>query len=123
MVETLKSVLGMSETSARNWFNGEETVEISVKKLVSEIEEYVESKGEDFRLLFMVDEIGQYIGEDTDLMLNLQSLVEEIGAKCRGKVWVMVTSQEVIDSVVKVVGNDFSKIQGRFDTRLNLSSS
>ncbi len=55
----------------------------------------------------MVDEIGQYIGEDTDLMLNLQSLVEEIGAKCRGKVWVMVTSQEVIDSVVKVVGNDF----------------
>lgn len=123
VVEVLQSVLGMSETSARNWFNGEENAEMSIKQLVSEIKEYVESKGENFRLLFMVDEIGQYIGDDTDLMINLQSLVEEIGDKCRGKVWVMVTSQEAIDSVVKVVGNDFSKIQGRFNTRLSLSSS
>lgn len=71
----------------------------------------------------MVDEVGQYIGDDGDLMMNLQSSVEEIGDKCRGKVWVMVTSQEAIDSVVKITGNDFSKIQGRFNTRLSLSSS
>jgi hypothetical protein len=35
----------------------------------------------------------------------------------------MVTSQEAIDSVVKISGDDFSKIQGRFNTRLSLSSS
>ncbi|MFR5092490.1 MAG: hypothetical protein ACLTDR_11265 [Adlercreutzia equolifaciens] len=35
----------------------------------------------------------------------------------------MVTSQEAIDEVTKVAGNDFSKIQGRFNTRLSLSSS
>ena len=35
----------------------------------------------------------------------------------------IVTSQEAIDSVVKITGNDFSKIQGRFNTRLSLSSS
>lgn len=40
-----------------------------------------------------------------------------------GKVWVMVTSQEAIDSVVEIKGNDFSKIQGRFNTRLSLSSA
>ncbi len=123
VVEVLQSVLGMSATAARNWFNGQEDVEMSIKQLVSEIKEYVDSKGDKFRLLFCVDEVGQYIGEDGDLMMNLQSLVEEIGDKCRGKVWVMVTSQEAIDSVVKVVGNDFSKIQGRFNTRLSLSSS
>ena len=123
VVEVLQSVLGMSETAARNWFNGQEDVEMSIKQLVSEIKEYVDSKGDKFRLLFCVDEVGQYIGEDGDLMMNLQSLVEEIGDKCRGKVWVMVTSQEAIDSVVKIVGNDFSKIQGRFNTRLSLSSS
>ena len=64
--------------------------------------EYVDGKGKDFRLLFMVDEVGQYIGDDGDLMINLQSLVEEIGIRCHGKVWVMVTSQEAIDSVVPV---------------------
>lgn len=123
VVEVLQSVLGMSETAARNWFNSEENADMSIKQLVSEIKEYVDSKEGNFRLLFCVDEVGQYIGDDGDLMMNLQSLVEEIGDKCRGKVWIMVTSQEAIDSVVKITGNDFSKIQGRFNTRLSLSSS
>ncbi len=123
VVEVLQSVLGMSEQAARNWFNGEETNELSIAQLCADIKEYVDGKGKNFRLLFMVDEVGQYIGDDGDLMINLQSLVEEIGTQCRGKVWVMVTSQEAIDSVVKISGDDFSKIQGRFNTRLSLSSS
>ncbi|MEA4898703.1 MAG: BREX system P-loop protein BrxC [Christensenellaceae bacterium] len=123
IVSVLQSVLGMSETAARNWFNGEENADMSIKQLVEEIKEYVDGKGKDFRLLFCVDEVGQYIGDDSDLMINLQSIVEEVGSKCRGKVWVMVTSQEAIDSVVKISGDDFSKIQGRFNTRLSLSSA
>ncbi len=123
VVECLTSVLDMSETSARNWFNGEENAEMSIEQLVKEIKEYVDSKGKDYRLLFMIDEVGQYIGSDSDLMLNLQTIVEEIGTKCEGKVWVIVTSQEAIDSITKISGNDFSKIQGRFNTRLSLSSS
>lgn len=123
IVSVLQSVLDMSETSARNWFNGEENADMSIKQLVEEIKEYVDSKGKDFQLLFCVDEVGQYIGDDGDLMINLQSIVEEVGGKCRGKVWIMVTSQEAIDSVVKISGDDFSKIQGRFNTRLSLSSA
>ena len=123
IVSVLQSVLGMSETAARNWFNGEENSDMSIKQLVEEIKSYVDGKGKDFRLLFCVDEVGQYIGDDGDLMINLQSIVEEVGSKCRGKVWVMVTSQEAIDSVVKISGDDFSKIQGRFNTRLSLSSA
>ena len=56
-------------------------------------------------------------------MLNLQTIVEDLGTACRGKAWVIVTSQEDIDSITKTKGNDFSKIQGRFDTRLSLSAS
>jgi hypothetical protein len=123
IVSVLQSVLGMSETAARHWFDGEENGDMSIKQLVEEIKSYADSKGKDFRLLFCVDEVGQYISDDSDLMINLQSIVEELGSKCRGKVWVMVTSQEAIDSVVKISGDDFSKIQGRFNTRLSLSSA
>lgn len=123
VVEALVDALGMSETAARNWFNGTETADISIEQLVKEIKEYIDSKGKDFRLLFMIDEVGQYIGSDGNLMLNLQTIVEEIGSKCGGRVWVMVTSQEAIDSITKISGDDFSKIQGRFNTRLSLSSS
>ena len=123
VVDTLTDTLDMSETAARNWFNGTETADISIEQLVKEIKDYIDSKGKGFRLLFMIDEVGQYIGSDGSLMLNLQTIVEEIGSKCGGRVWVMVTSQEAIDSITKISGDDFSKIQGRFNTRLSLSSS
>lgn len=123
IVEVLMDTLGMSETAARNWFNGTETADLSIEQLVKEIKDYIDSKGKTFRLLFMIDEVGQYIGSDGSLMLNLQTIVEEIGSKCAGRVWVMVTSQEAIDSITKISGDDFSKIQGRFNTRLSLSSS
>ena len=70
VVEVLQSVLGMSETAARNWFNGEENADMSIKQLVSEIKEYVDSKEGNFRLLFCVDEVGQYIGDDGDLIMD-----------------------------------------------------
>lgn len=123
VVDALVASLGMSETAARNWFNGTETADLSIEQLVREIKEYIDSRGKNFRLLFMIDEVGQYIGSDGNLMLNLQTIVEEIGSRCGGRVWVMVTSQEAIDSITKISGDDFSKIQGRFDTRLSLSSS
>lgn len=123
IVSVLQSVLDMSEVAARNWFKSDEDNDISIRLLVEEIKEYVDSKSNNFRLLFCVDEVGQYIGDDSDLMVNLQSIVEQLGTECLGKVWVMVTSQEAVDSVVRIIGDDFSKIKGRFKTSLSLSSA
>lgn len=123
IVATLQDVLGMSEQAASNWFNGTEAVETSIAQLVSEIKEYVDMQPRDFRLLFMIDEVGQYVGGDTDLLINLQSLVEKIGSECGGKVWVVCTGQEAIDEIIKARENEFSRIQARFKTRLSLSSS
>ena len=39
--------------------DGTETVEMSIAQLVSEIKEYGNSKPDNFRLLFMIDEVGQ----------------------------------------------------------------
>ena len=123
IVATMQEVLGMSEQAASNWFNGSETIETSIAQLVSEIKEYVDAQPRDFRLLFMIDEVGQYVGGDTDLLINLQSLVEKIGSECMGKVWVVCTGQEAIDEIIKARENEFSRIQARFKTRLSLSSS
>lgn len=127
IVDALVSADVMGRSSAEHWFDGGEDAAVPLDRFVDEVAAYAnaraEQEGGNFRLLFMADEVGQFIGSDVNLMLSLQSLVEEIGAKCRGRVWVMVTSQEAIDEVVMVVGNDFSKIQGRFNTRLSLSSS
>lgn len=123
IVETLQQVLGMSEEASRNWFNGTETVEMSIAQLVSEIKQYVNTKPDNFRLLFMIDEVGQYIGSNTDHLINLQSLVEKIGSECEGKVWVVCTGQEALDEIIKTRQDEFSRIQARFKTRLSLSSA
>ena len=123
VVAAMQDVLGMSEASARDWFNGAEESQISIAQLVREIKEYVETKPAGYRLLFMVDEVGQYIGTDCDMLLNFQSIVEELGAKCHGQVWVMATGQEAIDQIIKVRQDEFSRIMARFKTRLSLSSS
>lgn len=87
------------------------------------VKNHIKEKGSHHHVVFLVDEIGQYIGEKTDLMLNLQTVAEDLGTECKGKAWIIVTSQQDIDSVTETKGNDFSKIQGRFDTRLSLSSA
>lgn len=123
VIEALTKVTSMSEDTARNWFeNGVNNFEVSIEKFSKNVKEYIAQKGNNFHLIFLVDEIGQYIGDSRQLMLNLQTLAEDLGTHCQGKVWIMVTSQESIDSLVKVKGDDFSRIQGRFDTRLSLSS-
>ena len=99
--------------------------DVFAKKVKDYVDAQAAAHGGNYRLLFMVDEVGQFITNDRDpsLMLSLQTIVEELGAVCGGRVWVMVTSQEAIDNLSLPVGNDFSKIQGRFNTRLSLSSS
>ena len=123
IVEAMMKTLSCSETAARNWFNNEETFDLNVDKLTDEIKKYVDNQGKEFRLLFMIDEMGMYIGDSTEYMVTLQAIVQQLGVKCNGKVWVMVTGQEAIDQVIKVKGSDLSKILARFDIKLKLSSS
>ena len=123
VIPTLMEVLGLSEEDATNWFNDKSDVDYSVARLVEDIKAYAARQPKDFRLLFMVDEVGQYVGANLDLLDNLQSLIEAIGNSCEGKVWVVCTGQEALDDVIKVRMNEFSRIQARFKTRLSLTSS
>ena len=124
VIETLVSMDYMSEEAARNWAaKAMGKYEISIESFAKQVKKHIDSKGGNYHVVFLVDEIGQYIGADSRLMLNLQTVTEELGIKCGGKAWIIVTSQQNIDEVTNVVGYDFSKIQGRFDTRISLSSA
>ncbi|MBU3173713.1 BREX system P-loop protein BrxC [Clostridium estertheticum] len=124
IVHVLDEMEFMSEAAARNWCEkATEPYNISIENFAKMVKEYLDSKGRNHHIVFLADEIGQYIGEDSKLMLNLQTVTEDLGTACQGKVWIVVTSQQDIDSITKIKGNDFSKIQGRFDTRLSLSSA
>ena len=123
IVNAYSKVMNKSQEEAENWFDkAEENYDISIEKFAKRIKEYIEANDKK-HVVFLVDEVGQYAGTDSKALLNLQTMVENLGLECGGKAWVCVTSQEAIDEVVKVHSDNFSKIQGRFDTKLSLSSS
>ena len=127
IVAALQQSLDMSEEAANNLVTGlyAKDFQISVEEFAKTVKKYLDSQGKDHRVIFMVDEVGQYIGLNNDLMLNLQTVSEDLGTYCEGRAWIVVTSQEDIDSITKdnVRANDFSKIQGRYKNRINLSSA
>jgi hypothetical protein len=128
VVEALSKALGQSPESCAKWVDSADSeFSLTVENFCKWVREYLDKRGAGHRLIFLVDEVGQFIGQDTHLMLNLQTITEELGTLCKGRAWVVVTSQEDIDAVLGELNtgraNDFSKIQGRFKTRLSLSSA
>lgn len=123
-IEALEKVGVEKETAEYLLSTSNKEFSISSEEFAKLVAEHCEKQGPKYRLTFLVDEVGQYIGDNRNLMLNLQTIVEDLGKFCQGRVWVIVTSQEQIDTVTNIKGaDDFSKIQGRFATRINLTSS
>ncbi|MBL0321410.1 MAG: BREX system P-loop protein BrxC [Ignavibacteria bacterium] len=128
VVKALSETLGQSIQSAEAWVDGAESIfSLTVENFCKWVKQYLDSKGPQHRILFLADEVGQFIGSDSHLMLNLQTITEELGTICNRRAWVVVTSQEDMDSVLGDVSKskkqDFSKIQGRFFPPLSLSSA
>lgn len=125
IAEVYSKVMNVSVEDAKRLFSSRrDHHEISAESFAERVQKYIESKGNDHHVVFLVDEVGQYIGDNGELLLSLQSVVEELGVCTGGKAWVVCTSQEAIDDVMhNVKRNDFSKILGRFDTKIKLAST
>ncbi|MBL8028670.1 MAG: BREX system P-loop protein BrxC [Fibrobacteres bacterium] len=100
---------------------------VSIESFAERVRVYIDKQGPTFRLNFFVDEAGQFIGQDSKLMLNLQTIAETLATVCQGRSWVFVTSQgdlqRVLGELKKEQGQDFTKIAARFKTRLTLTGA
>ena len=124
----LAQALKMSPESAGKWFDSaRDDYRINIEGFAKVVNDYLLTKPANHKVIFLVDEVGQFIGANSQLMLSLQTITEQLGTQCKGRAWVIVTSQEDIDAAIgeanKAKSQDFSKIQGRFHTRLSLASS
>jgi hypothetical protein len=97
--------------------------------LIPELQSFLKDKDQNYRLLFLVDEVSQYIGSNKEILLNFQNIIERISEDCENKVWVACTAQQTLDEVslgtngVNDLQDEFGKILGRFDTRISLQSN
>lgn len=98
----------------------------SIRSFAERVRDYVQMRETGFRLNFFVDEVGLFIARNSRLMVNLQSVAEELNTICGGSSWVVVTSQEAMEGIVTEMtdasGEDFTKIQARFNLKMPLTS-
>jgi len=128
IVVALAQSLKMSPQSAGTWFDSaRDTFRENIEGFAKIVNDYLATKPANHKVIFLVDEVGQFIGANFQLMLSLQTITEQLGTQCKGRAWVIVTSQEDIDAAIGETNvaktQDFSKIQGRFHTRLSLAST
>ena len=106
--------------------NYRDTYKVSIDDFAKQVRDYIDQIGNDFRLNFFVDEVGQYIADNSKLMVDLQTIAESLNTYCKGRAWIIVTAQEALDKVVgenfSKQANDFSKITARFHVRMPLTS-
>ena len=99
---------------------------LSAEAFAQDVASWLDRQGPHQRIAFFVDEVGQFIGDDSQLMLNLQTVTEQLATHCRGRAWVFVTSQEELSGITAQMNErrstDFSKIQGRFAIKVSLST-
>ncbi len=74
-------------------------------------------------LAFVVDEVGQFVARDVQKMLDLQAIVQNLGRVGRGKMWVVVTSQEKLTELVSGIGDrrvELARLMDRFPQELQV---
>ena len=77
-------------------------------------------------LLFVVDEVGQFVARDVQKMLDLQAIVQSLGVKGRGKQWVVITSQEKLGELVSGLDDkkiELARLMDRFPLQVHLEPS
>lgn len=106
-------------------------INVSVEAFAAEMKEFIEKKqNRNFRILFFVDEVSQFIGAHRDLILQLQSLVKRLDEECESRCWIACTAQQTLEEVVTNAGgnatnpeDEVGKILGRFEVRASLQGT
>jgi hypothetical protein len=74
-------------------------------------------------LVFVVDEVGQFVARDVQKMLDLQAVVQNLGRVGRGRLWLVVTSQEKLTELVGGLDSrrvELARLMDRFPLQVHL---
>jgi len=113
--------------AADSWVKGiKDRSDISPGKLADRASELMQRRRPGQSLLFVVDEVGQFVARDIQKMLDLQAVVQSLGRVGRGKLWLVVTSQEKLGELVSGLDDkqiELARLMDRFPKQVHLEPS
>lgn len=90
----------------------------SVREVAEAIEAMLALRAPGRTLFLIVDEVSQYIHQDENRMLKLQSFVSELGQRLAGRVWLFATGQQKLEDQAET--NHLAKLKDRFPPHLRV---
>jgi hypothetical protein len=84
-----------------------------------------EASGKDY-IVFIIDEVGQYVGPRPNLILNLDGLAKNLKNIGDGKVWIVGTAQQTLtadDAKAALNSPELFKLNDRFPIQIALESN
>ncbi|MDZ7703660.1 MAG: BREX system P-loop protein BrxC [Trueperaceae bacterium] len=123
-----------------SWAKTSRTIPESPAYLTNRAIEMTQRRGNNANLIFVIDEVGQFASRNELRLLDLQGVVQsfddggtalgenrsETGVmpgSFRGRLWLLVTSQEALDSVVENLDSkrtELQRLQDRFQNPIDL---
>ncbi len=104
-----------------SWFEsraGTKTHSSSAEDATRAIADMLKFRAEGKTLFIVVDEVSQYIHQDQQRMLKLQSFVSELGQRLKGQAWLLVTGQQKLEEADET--DVLGKLKGRFKPKLRV---
>jgi hypothetical protein len=113
--------------TADSWVNSVKgRADVTPNRLAERATELMRRRRPGQSLLFVVDEVGQFVARDVQKMLDLQAVVQALGVKGRGKHWLVVTSQEKLAELVSGLDDkqiELARLMDRFPQQVHLEPS
>lgn len=84
-----------------------------------------EASGKEY-IIFIIDEVGQYVGPRPNLILNLDGLAKNLKNIGDGKVWIVATAQQTLtadDAKAALNSPELFKLNDRFPIQIALESN
>ncbi|MEH6589154.1 MAG: BREX system P-loop protein BrxC [Halioglobus sp.] len=114
-------------TAPDSWVQAaKDKADITAGKLAERCRELMHRRRESKNLVFVIDEVGQFVSRDVQKMLDLQGVVQNLGRISRGKSWLIVTSQEKLTELVSGLDDkrvELARLMDRFPIQVHLEPS
>ena len=114
-------------TSADSWMLGaKDRNDISPNRLAERATELMARRKPGKSLLFVIDEVGQFVARDVQKMEDLRGIIQALGVKGRGKHWLVATSQERLADIVSGLDDrqiELARLMDRFPQQVHLEPS
>jgi len=104
-------------------------INVSVESFANELKEYLDKKNnKNYRLVFLCDEVSQFIDSRRGVLLQLQEVVKNCFETCESQVWFACAAQQDLSEVIQSsdiaqTSEDYGKIMGRFEVRASLQGT